>query len=592
MENLTWQRCRETQVGFDYRFYLKTQKIYGLVTAKEKNITVIKENNTNIISQFANKVANKISLQANLLLNKEKASVLTGILIGNKDGIDEETQENFRNSNLTHMLAVSGSHVSYILLGICFIISKMKLHKRFSKLVIILILFFFMLITGSTPSVMRACIMAIYLLIGNFFYKKVSVLASLSFSILVSLIINPYCIFDIGLQLSYGGTIGIVYLYPKIKKWLFSKKTLRKIKSREEISLKYKVIMNIENMFLVTVSANLAIFPIMIFHFNTLSLMFWLSNLLAGPIMGIIVIVGFLTIFLSIISFPIATIFSKVLSIFLHLFSEIARICANLPFSKILIPTPSLFFIFTYYFILSFILIRKKLNLKIFSKNNKIKVVVILMIIIICTQVNNISSFNNLKIFFIDVGQGDSMLIVTPKQKTILVDGGGNRDKESFDVGKQVLLPYLLDRGITKIDYCLISHFDSDHVGGLFAVLENLKVKNVIISKQGENSENYKQLKDIVNSRKIKVIVVKKGDSIQIEDNIKLDVLWPKEKLINENVLNNNSIVAKFSFSNFSMLLTGDIEKIAEEEILKEYITSNIMQSTILKVAHHRIQNI
>ena len=117
--------------------------------------------------------------------------------------------------------------------------------------------------------------------------------------------------------------------------------------------------------------------------------------------------------------------------------------------------------------------------------------------------------------------------------------------------------------------------------------MKELKVKNVIISKQGENSENYKELKKIVNERKIKVLVVKKGDCIQIEDNVKLDILWPKEEQIRENILNNNSIVAKFICSNFSMLLTGDIEEIAEKQILEEYKNTNTLQSTILKVAHH-----
>ena len=413
---------------------------------------------------MANDVANEISIKANLLFDKERASLLTGILIGNKDGIDEETQENFRNSNLTHMLAVSGSHVSYVLLGIGFIITKMKLHKRFSKLLIIFILFFFMLITGSTPSVMRACIMAIYLLIANFCYKKISVLSSLSFSMLIALIINPYCILDVGLQLSYGGTIGIVYLYPRIRKWICSKKILKGFYNKEKVTLIEKIVKNIIDILLVTISANIAIFPIMLYHFNTLSLTFWISNLFAGPIMGVIVIVGFLTIFLSIILFPIAIILSKILNIFLYLFSKIAMICASFPFSKILIPTPSLVFILSYYIVLIFAVINKKKNLNVFSRKNKKKVAIILIISIIFIQISHIANSNNLRIFFIDVGQGDSMLIITPKQKTILVDGGGNKDKESFDVGEQVLLPYLLDRGITKIDYCFISHFDSDHV--------------------------------------------------------------------------------------------------------------------------------
>lgn len=451
--------------GFDYRFYLKTQKIYGIL--KAENIKIIKKDNINIVSKLANNTANKIKKQANILLNKEQAGLLTGILIGDKENIDEETKENFKNSNLTHMLAVSGTHVSYILLGISFVITKTKLHKRFCKIPIILLLFFFMLVTGKTPSVMRACIMTMYLMIGKIFYKKISISASLNFSLLILLIINPYCIFDVGLQLSYGGTIGIVYLYPKIQQLINSKRKLKKCKEIDKISLKTKIIKNIEDMLLISISANIVIFPIMLFHFNTMSLTFWISNLLASPIMGIIVILGFITIILSIILFPIAKIFSKILSVFLWLFYKIAKICGNFPFSKILIPTPGLIFIIIYYFFLILIVIMEKVNfkLKIFSKENKNKLIIIfLIIVIICIPIKNIIFNSKLKIFFIDVGQGDSMCIITPKQKTILIDGGGNRDKENFDVGEQVLIPYLLDRGITKLDYILISHFDSDHV--------------------------------------------------------------------------------------------------------------------------------
>lgn len=117
---------------------------------------------------------------------------------------------------------------------------------------------------------------------------------------------------------------------------------------------------------------------------------------------------------------------------------------------------------------------------------------------------------NNIKINFVDVGQGDATLITTPWHKNILIDGGGSLDTESFDVGKNILIPYLLNKNIKKIDYIIVSHFDSDHVGGLLSVMEKLKVKNVIIAKQIENSENYEKFLKIVKEKKIKLIVVKK----------------------------------------------------------------------------------
>ena len=186
----------------------------------------------------------------------------------------------------------------------------------------------------------------------------------------------------------------------------------------------------------------------------------------------------------------------------------------------------------------------------------------------------------------IDVGQGDSTLIVTPKNKKILIDGGGN---ENYDIGANVLIPYLLNKKIKQIDYLMISHFDTDHVGGTFKVLEKLKVKQVIISQQKEDSSNFQKFLEIAKKRNIKIIVVKAGDIIQIEKNIYIEVLWPTEKLeISTNPLNNNSIVAKLIYENTSILFTGDIEAKAEKELVKKYDKN--LKSDILKVAHHGSQ--
>lgn len=187
----------------------------------------------------------------------------------------------------------------------------------------------------------------------------------------------------------------------------------------------------------------------------------------------------------------------------------------------------------------------------------------------------------------IDVGQGDSTFIVTPRNKTILIDGGGSSSDE-YDVGKSILLPYILDRGYTKIDYVFISHFDQDHVGGILTILQELKVDNVIISKQGEDSENYQKFLKLVKEKKIKVILVKKGDRIKIEKDLYFDILWPESEYIKENILNNNSIVMKMFYNNFSILFTGDIEEIAEKKILDTYRGKETkLKADVLKVAHH-----
>ena len=401
--------------------------------------------------------------------------------------------------------------------------------------------------------------MSILGLMSFLFYRKSDVYNNLAFSSFIILNFNPYTIFDMGFLLSYGGTIGII---------LFSNKLSKKF------PIKNKILNYIKEMFFVCISANIIIIPIIMYNFNTLSLTFFISNVLVSPIMGIVVILGFVQIFLSIININLAYLLSIFLNPMLEILIFIADFTAKLPLSKILIPTPNIIFIIIYYVIMLFC---NKINIK--------KTIIILSIIIIIFNLLNLLP-KDLRIYFIDVGQGDSTLILTPKGNNILIDGGGS-ETGSFDVGEKILLPYLLDRGVTKIDYMMISHFDSDHVGGLFSILENLRVEHVLISKQGKESENYKHFLEISKRKKIKVIYVEAGDRINIEKNMFFEILFPTRNLISENILNNNSIVARLVYKNFKILFTGDIEEIAEKELIKLYSKINKLRADILKVAHH-----
>ncbi len=189
--------------------------------------------------------------------------------------------------------------------------------------------------------------------------------------------------------------------------------------------------------------------------------------------------------------------------------------------------------------------------------------------------------------YFVDVGQGDCTFIITPQNKKILIDGGGSLT-DDFDVGKKTLIPYLLDRGCNLLDYVIISHLDTDHVGGIITVLEELKVGNVIISKQFEDSENYHKFLDIVKEKNIKVNVVEAGTRINIEENLYFDVLWPNSKqVISKNSINNNALVCKLIYKNFTMLFTGDIEKESENILISQYSNTDKLRSNVLKVAHH-----
>lgn len=412
------------------------------------------------------------------------------------------------------------------------------------------------------------------------FYRKLDIATSISLSLLISLINNPFCINNNGLLLSYGGTIGILLFEKKFEEIL-------KINGQSLIEQKkiyvYRLINIIKQMLAVTSSAQVIILPIMMIKFNTISFTFFISNILAGFLIGIIVICGYVLIIVSLISIKLAKCGFIIYNLILKLFLFIVEVCSKLPLSKIYIVTPNLILVILYYAIILGIRF-SIIKLDYIKKNNK-KIIAILLIVILVFNVLKIIP-GTLKIHFIDVGQGDSTLIVTPTNKKILIDSGGSKSSETFDVGESTLVPYLLNRGVDTLDYIIISHFDADHCNGFIAVLDKIKVKKVIISKQAELCNEYETIINIIKEKNIPVQIVKKGDKIQFDKFVYIHILYPTEKLKFSDI-NNNSIVCKLIYGNFSMLFTGDIEKEAEEDIINLYNDTKILKSTILKAGHH-----
>lgn len=183
------------------------------------------------------------------------------------------------------------------------------------------------------------------------------------------------------------------------------------------------------------------------------------------------------------------------------------------------------------------------------------------------------------------LGNGDCAVIQTSQGKNLIIDGGNN---QNYDYGENVVVPYLLDRKITKIDFLMVSHFDADHCGGLFAVLENLKVNTIVIGKQDAEYKNCTEFLTLAKEKKVEILSVQAGDLIKIDKETEFQVLWPDgTQMISDNGINNNSIMGKLKYGNFSMLFTGDIEEIAEKAVLEKYAQTTVLNCNALKVAHH-----
>lgn len=444
--------------GFSYENYLKTKKNCGTIRAIEKSKTKYK-NKISIVRRLSYRLKMKIINSAGTIFTKEEEGVVLGIILGNTENITDETKDAFSGSSLSHLLAVSGAHISYIVLGLTTFFRKLRIPKKINYILTAILLIFYLFVIDFMASATRAVIMTIFLLLQIVFCRKQDLATTISFSLCIILLENPYKILDVGLLLSYLGTLGIIIIFNKIK-------------SKDK-----KLIDKLKDMCILTISAQILILPVMAICFNTISFTFIISNLIASIIIGPIIIFGFILILISFFNMYISKIFAKPYIVLLKVLINVANYSSKIPISRIYVKTPYMISIILYYLFIAILIIifeiqksnRKFIKEKLQSiltcikhkilKNKKSLCVCIALIILISIFINQIPS--GLKIYFIDVGQGDSTLIVTPLNKTILIDGGEN---ESSNVGKNILLPYLLDRRIRKLDYVFISHFDTDHV--------------------------------------------------------------------------------------------------------------------------------
>ena len=536
--------------GFNYRRYLNSQKIYGIIRAKNYYVSNLAK--FNLIYYIQEEIYKSFAR----LFPKDEMGLIIGMMIGETKDISEDVLENFKTTGITHLVAVSGSNVVYVVVLVQFLFKKF-FGKRATYFISIFFLILFMLISGASASVCRATLMIILSICADIFFLKSDTFSNILTSAFVLILLNPLVIYDVGFILSFGGTLGIV---------LLSKDFTRLFKRLGKLSETLSV----------TCSAQLILVPIMMYYFNTFSILSIVTNIIVVPISGSITILGFVVFIISKISFSIAKLIANSLYVLATFTIWVADMFSKIPFSLIRTITPNVFEIFLFYFVVFYFA-----NLKVRGKkyrfigeaqNNETKVtkmldnirpiwVIAFIVIFVFSEIIYYKIPRNyLDISCIDVGQGDSVLIETDSRKFILIDGGGN---ENYDVGENILLPYLLDRRALNIDTIFSSHSDVDHLNGIITALENMHVNNVVI---GKGALGYEKVYRIAESKNVKVIEVQKGDVLEI-GNLVFEVLSPSMELDNNNV-NDYSLVFKLIYGKKSMLFTGDISAVAERQVI------------------------
>lgn len=552
---------------FNYHNYLSTKNIAGIFTIYASDSVNITGKSKNHFRSSLFAVRKSIDSIIKDLHKPETAGLIKGLVLADRSEINYETKTEFINSGVIHVLAVSGLHVGYILIIVVFIFGRFGVYTRASLTIIALL--FFMLLTGASPSVTRATIMSIVIIIAFLTNRSTNIINSIALAAIIILIIDPNELFNPGFQLSFSAVLSIGIIYPIIQRSVY------------KFRIKHKWIEYIVLFAAVSLSAQIGTLPFTLAYFSKLSIIALLTNLIVIPSIGVILAIGIITIITGYFSYFIAGIFASANDLLTYLLTSIISFAGKLEISFLWIRDYSLYDSIIYYcFLIIFIMTLY------YSKKVWIKLIVFILaftsILIYSTfDDKNLFEKNKLNILMIDVGQGDSFLIQFPNGKTALVDAG--EANPFIDNGERVIIPLLDYLGIDKIDYGFISHLDLDHYGGFVSLMHHDRIKEVY-RPLPDSSLKSLRLEKYFEKKKIKTNYYER--KIIEVGNTNIYVLNDPHSFQYKNFSSNDkSGVLKIVYGDNSFLFVGDCEFPAEYYLATNF--SRILDSDVLKVGHH-----
>ena len=564
--------------AFDYRAWLTRQGIAATLTVRQGgDVKVLGRAGLGLI-RIALDLRSYLENIYDQTLAQERAAILKGLIFGTRGDIPEDIALAFNETGLVHILSVSGYHVALVAGMLLILLRLLQIPTRFIAPITIPLLLFYAVMTGLGPAVLRSALMAILLLLAQHLGRQQDWPTTLAVAAGVILLINPLNLYDIGFQLSFAATWGLLYITPVLNKpWQQIPKTI---------------------LLLITVplAAQLATLPLVLFYFNLVSPVSILANLLTVHLVGIIMLMGGLSLLGGILYLPLGCFLNISTGLLIDLFIRLVQLCHTLPGASFYLATPPLWSIILYYALLvslchliKFPADRERLS-KLLPKGRYKAFAWVAAIIIILCLIR--PAAKPLQLHFIDVGQGDSTLIITPGQRVVLVDAGGWQDEllTGRGTGRNVILPYLHRLGINQLDVLVLTHPHADHVAGARAVIQAMPVAMVVISPYGLQPEDhvdqgYRELLQEIRKKQIPIYATKGGEQLRLDSQVTMKCLAPEQKIKGtRSDANNNSLVFLLQYLERTALLTGDMEAEAERTLLEN---NGLAKLEIFKVPHH-----
>lgn len=618
--------------GFDYRAYLQTQRVHWLLKGTgTASVTAVPPASWQLTGILRWNDAARAALGAEMdrLFQEPHAGYMKGLVIGIQDDLDPETFKQFSQLGLTHILAISGMHVAVYVGVILFLLRRLRFTRETALTLTLLLVPVYVMLSGAGPSIVRAGLMSMIALLAARLGLLKDGMNILAAAALMMLVWNPYFLLSVSFQLSFLVTAGLmVYtplaapLFARLPKWLGGSVT-------------------------VTLIAQLVSFPLTVYYFNQFSLLSFIANLLLVPFITFLVLpLGTLALLLGRFWNTAASAVAGAAEVLNNWTFAAVEWVNGFTAGVLIWASPSLLWICIYYGLLYGLLYALKQRREagfapqymedetrplgeaeqegaggprqVFpspyaqfqsgSRGSRYAAIVCAAALALLLYKGYYAERLNGAgaISYLDVGQGDSILITTPEGAHILVDGGGtvsfgNKEawrirRNPFEVGAKTLLPLLKQRGIHRLDAVILTHGDQDHAGGLQAVLEGMPVSSLLFNGTLSGTEPYAKLMETALAKGVRLYALHQGMVLAPDKVTQLHFLWPEpvpdaQQLLPEvEEQNHESVVFRLEMNGRSFLFTGDMDEEAEEEIIQAAQQAGIGEAgpvDVLKVAHH-----
>lgn len=529
----------ENDGAFSYQQYLNSHAIFTCCRTSDFAVTNLgKYENINPLLNAIYTLRNTLIKKCDTFFNGDISAFLKAILLGYRSDLSDDVQSNISRSGISHVISVSGMHLSILMVLLNFFIGKLKGKFKFFIIPVLNILFasFVTVITGFSPSVNRAALMLIISSLTSFFYREPDSLQSLSLAVLILILINPCAIYDVGLVLSAVSVLGIVLLNQKFNH-LF-----RFIKNK-----------TIRETFSVTMSAQIITLPVNVFCFNSVSLLSILTNMIILPFIPLLMGLGVM--FLICPFNAITEFISGGIWIMVIVILNITKVIASIPLSHIEI---------TFLQFIRFSVVCAILTVTVFLvlkfKSEIKRSICFLVSSVLITALIFASPQTGLSLTAINTPAGDCTLLQLKNGTSVLVDCGASYN---YNQNMEDIHDYLIKNGISQLDYCVISSLNGNTVNNLLNLAKKFQIKCIIAPDYltSENALTTKKAFEELSTLAVPLYFMKKGDSFTLDDNVTFHVLLPDNQIDypRENV-NNVNMVFSVSFASRKILFTGNIQ--------------------------------